>query len=392
MAKKEERPLDPVYQDAESAFAGGLAAIEQAAANTRARKPWALVLRWYYEHGAQHHPVVSKAREIAKSYWLGLSERSVQLAHAHWKKLGVLTFEPRTDDNGSNLPPWASLNWRTVVQLACVQSAGTARRISTGDRVTESRRETADRDGSFYLTDGERDLTPHSPGDGERAPSPGERAPSPGERAPSPGLALAWRSHKILLACARASSTVTDTVTVVDDDCSVRTATREMVADLATDMGRLIWNTIPHEAWKTLYAAAAAAKLLISDAWALKSAEAAAADIRCPGSKVTKPLKFLWGTLRVNVEKIGGVEKFESKEESRNWFGAFLFPFEEATAAWLPSAEIEPPPKAKGPSIYEASAEERRAGSETIRAVKAEMQRRAANSKPQNPKEDVRVD
>ena len=149
MPKKEQRPLDPVYQDAESSYGGKIATIQRACIKTGAKRKWGEVLRWYLEHGAEEHPVESRAKVIAASYFVGASERTVQKANAHWKKLKALIFQERWDNNGSPLPPWASLDWRTVVQLASGQSAGTNPVVPTRE-VTKSRRNsTTGCDGSF---------------------------------------------------------------------------------------------------------------------------------------------------------------------------------------------------------------------------------------------------
>ena len=62
MPKKEQRPLDPVYQDAESSYGGKFATIQRACIKTGAKRKWGEVLRWYLEHGAEEHPVESAKR------------------------------------------------------------------------------------------------------------------------------------------------------------------------------------------------------------------------------------------------------------------------------------------------------------------------------------------
>ena len=70
MAHKEPRPLDPIYQDAESAYGGKIAAIQQACINTGAKKTYGEVLRWYLEHGAHEQPVAMTARGIGTAYFV----------------------------------------------------------------------------------------------------------------------------------------------------------------------------------------------------------------------------------------------------------------------------------------------------------------------------------
>jgi hypothetical protein len=199
----DERPLDPIYQDAEDTFAGRCALIERAARNTGAKKTWARVLRWYLEHNAQEREVVASPRQIAASFWLDVCERTVQRAHAHWKRLGALTFTRREDENGANLPPCASLNWAKVQALACVQPIDPATRpAQTGHsagasvasrEVTEGR---LDQEGPAGLlvatTDGPARAScgaacHHPPGDSLVSPSHGDKSPSPGDKSPSPG-------------------------------------------------------------------------------------------------------------------------------------------------------------------------------------------------------------
>ena len=142
---------------------------------------------------------------------------------------------------------------------------------------------------------------------------------------------------------------------------------------LATEGGHKIWRAgPPREAWPTLFAGAALAELVFSAAWFLQSAESAAEEIRRPGSNIDKPLNFFWGTLRVNTAKIGGVEPFSSKEESRNWFGCLMSPVEDAVAAWLPRpAAASEEPKPRKATIFTATDEQLREQSEVVRAAKA---------------------
>jgi len=381
MTKKEDRPLDPVYQDVEDSFAGRLALIERAAKNTRAKKAYAEVLGWYLAHHAEERPVIAKPGEIAASFWVEHSERTVQKANAHWKRVGALTFQPRQSDNGSNLPPWASLDWRTVVQLASVQSAGTVREISTGVRVTESRRNsTVDRDGSFFLADG--GLTgPPSPGDGP--PSPGDGPPSPAERlytdsggSPCASLALAWRSRAVVLAAARAVCFCNCNCSSFDEQAA-REASKDEVAALAAAAGRAIWpGGVPYDALGTLYAAAAASKLLFSDAWLLRSATDVGRAWREPGSKVRNPLKFLVGALRVNLTKIEGLQEFASIPEGRDWLGRLLWPFENGVREWLPPPPAQVKTPANTVSPPQPSREEREAAQRRLNQSEADKLRR----------------
>ena len=381
MPRKEERPLDPVYQDAESIFAGRRGAIQQAAINTGAQKKWAEVLCWYLENHADEREIVADATAIAGSYWLNVSTRTVQRANAHWREHGALTFRQRWDKNGGSLSPWASLKWSTILRLACVQSAGTNPEISTRERATESRCIPSDCNGSFFATGGDATTTPCQSG-GDMSPPgydmspPGyDMSPPPASRpytdsgdSPCSSLALAWRSRAVLLACVRARVVVSSVVVVVDDNNNRKEASREEIAELAAKAGRLIWSQVPHTAWGSLYAAAAAAKLLLGEPCLIRAAETMGQRLRDPSlPRVTRPVNFFIGTLRNHLNSIAGIEAFSSPEEAKTWISAFLFPLEEATASWLPPPPVRAAESIRVASPAEPSAEEREAAARRLK-------------------------
>ena len=121
----EVRPLDAVYQDAESSFAGLMAAIEQAGKNTGARPSWTRVLFWYATVHADEHDVVADSRVIANSWILECRPRLVQYANSHWKTFRVLTFRERYDENGGSAAPWARLHVEIIKELASGRPART---------------------------------------------------------------------------------------------------------------------------------------------------------------------------------------------------------------------------------------------------------------------------
>ena len=374
--KKEPRPLDPVYQDAEDSFNAKLLIIERATKKSGGNPACRKVLSWFFGTGADHHPVVSRPRDIGRFPGIDLKERSVQQANAHWRRLGALRFEERFDENGAYLPPWASLNWDAVLSLACTDRSSAVLRSATREPVTMAARNQEGCERSFssqsfplsgsvpkmenFLTDGANGETRFAPPPGAFAPPPGAFAPPPGANAPPPctrpytaggSIPLGWRSPRELLACARraVSSELNTELSAVDDSSVQKRGSKGEISALAALAGKTIFpGGVPIAAWRTFYAAAAAAKLLMGDPWLSRSAEETLAASKRPRG-VDDRLRFLAGTLRVNAARIANVGPFSDREEGRDWLGQFLQPFELATQAWLPEPPAQDAQKAPAP-------------------------------------------
>ena len=231
--------------------------------------------------------------------------------------------------------------------------------------MTESRRNpTVDCGGSFVDADFGRDDGPPSPGDGppspgdgppspgDGPPSPGDGPPSPGDGPPSPGdgppsvsnfsraspgpsLALAWTSRMDLLAHARAVRFSVRNCTSNDEQLQV---TREEVGDMASEAGRAIWPMgPPQHALAPLFAAAAAAKLVLTQTWLLRTAQEVGQAYRAPASKVRDPLKVFLGALRNNLTRFADAEPIPTLPAARDWWAMFMQPFETGVRDWIPT-------------------------------------------------------
>ena len=383
------RPLDPIYQDAEDSFAAAMAIIERATMKTGGNASTAKVLRWYKEHHADERPVSAKAKEIGDSYWVELSERTVQYAHTHWKKFRVLTFQPRVGDNNSNLPPWASLDWRAVVRLASIDSVGTVQEQSTRVRVTESHQGRTGPDGSFFL-----------PGDGATEPAPpwcsvhqGDGALHQGDGALHQGdgasctipSAQTFTTESappyIDRTCAGTLARARADVLIPDDDDVISTARgkKERIQNLALSTARKFFlKKLPPGAWPTFCAAAWLAVELFCEEW-LDRSVATVKFANDHGQIKVGLLNLLVGTLRDNCDEMELVT--DSPEEGwRKWFGKLMFRAEQATRCGYPPppepTSGEAPAKSVQTPAREPTFEERAAAEERLTASRAEKLRR----------------
>lgn len=364
-----DRPLAPLFQDAEDRFNARLLILERAAKNAGAKRSYAVVLRWYLEQNADERRVIARQRRIAGSYWVGLSERTVQRAHAFWREVGVLTFAARAADNGANLPPWASLDWDAVLSLAGAPRGTAHARHTVGAdatrEVTESgRHSTMDAGRSFVRrsVSGDGGL---SPGGGVLSPGGGDMTPglSPGvERAEIPPRAIypaPVRACGLSVSCLSVvvenlnfnNNNQTDgpreraEALAVEIDGKQRTATRSAIEELARRIGRAIWaNGSPYEALPTLYAAAAAAQLVLGEDWATAAMKAAHEAIHTAVPPIRNRLAFFRGVLVNLAESRAGAGPFATRADGKTWLDTLLWPFQEKIAAWLP-----PPPAPKPP-------------------------------------------
>ncbi len=399
MEEPNDRPLGPIFQDAEDAYNGKLLIIERAAGRTQARSKFALVLRWYLDHYADKRPVVAEAKKIAASVWIDVSERTVQRANAHWKKLGVLAFFERRDDNGTSLPPWASLNWGTVLKLAGVQSPGTVPAVSTTWENREDRRELTCCDGPLAVSwqppgtvpasaagepspgtvpaaefsgEGDRQCTPcqthpplvsdtavtlpgdQSPSQGDQSPSPGDQSPSQGDQSPSlplPAEGVTPRVSYIPRTCACVRQTCTDTDT--DDDVSIRSGRGidwPAVQSLAERETARIWpsrGSPAREAWIPIRAWSVLALYVFNEEWLSMSIDQVIR--RRKKGDIREFVPYLAGVVRENVWKCHFIED-EPPQGRKSWFGALMWPIEQTIVRFLPPPPERLPPRTPSPS------------------------------------------